>query len=488
MLDKARKTIKKFNMLKKGDAVVVCVSGGVDSVVLLHVLTGLAEEYRLSIMAVHLNHSLRGKESDRDEAFVRRLAKKMGVRFVSEKVNVRSLAKKGESLQDAARDARLRFFEETAGRYKAQRIATGHNMDDQAETMIMRLLKGTGLAGLGGIPPKRGKYIRPLIDISRGEIEEYAAAKGLKFVQDSSNRSTKYLRNRIRLELMPMLESYNPRLKCDMARLARILARDEDYLRCRADGSYKRIRVRQGKNIIAMDLKKLKGLHDAVKARVFFMALEELLGSSKGFYSYHVGDFLELLCSDAPNASIDLPHNLTVYKEYDRITVERSQKPAPAGFKRVSEACPRMHLSGVRSQKRDEGILFEQVLKINGKTNVIADNGLNIAEFNAEIQNPTSHIPHPTSRSLACFDYDKLKLPLIVRNFRHGDRFIPFGMKGHKKLKDLFIEKKIARRKRGLIPIIVSGNDIIWVTGIRQAEHGKVGPDTKRILKIEMRP
>ena len=472
MLDKARKTIKKFNMLKKGDAVVVCVSGGVDSVVLLHVLTGLAEEYRLSIMAVHLNHSLRGKESDRDEAFVRRLAKKMGVRFVSKKVHVRSLAKGGESLQDAARDARLRFFEETAGRYKAQRIATGHNMDDQAETMIMRLLKGAGLAGLGGIPPKRGKYIRPLIDIGRGEIEEYAAAEGLKFVQDSSNRSTKYLRNRIRLELMPMLESYNPRFKCDMARLARILARDEDYLRCRADGSYKRIRVRQGKNIIAMDLKKLKGLHDAVKARVFFMALEELLGSSKGFYSYHVVDFLELLRSDAPNASIDLPHNLTVYKEYDRITVERSQK------------------SEVRSQKRDEGILFEQELKTNGKTAVIADRGIRIADFKTKIINRNSafRIPHSAIQGVAHFDYDKLKFPLMVRNFRPGDRFVPFGMQGHKKLKDLFIEKKIARRKRGLIPIIVSGNDIIWVAGIRQAEHGKVEADTKRMLKIEMRP
>jgi len=471
MLDKARKTIKKFNMLKKGDAVVVCVSGGVDSVVLLHVLTGLAEEYRLSVIAVHLNHSLRGKESDRDEAFVNMLAKKMGVRFVSKKVHVRSLAKGGESLQDAARDARLRFFEETAGRYKAQRIATGHNMDDQAETMIMRLLKGAGLAGLGGIPPKRGKYIRPLIDIGRGEIEEYAAANGLKFVQDSSNRSTKYLRNRIRLELMPMLESYNPRLKCDMARLARILARDEDYLRCRADGSYKRIRVRQGKNIIAMDLKKLKGLHDSVKARVFFMALEELLGSSKGFYSYHVEDFLELLRSNAPNISIDIPHGLTIHREYDRVTVERSQK------------------SEVRSQKRDEGILFEQELKINGKTNIIADNGLEIAIFKSQILNLKSQISylHPTSQSFACFDYDRLKMPLIVRNFRPGDRFMPFGMKGHKKLKDLFIEKKIARRKRGLIPIIVSGNDIIWVTGIRQAEYGKIWPDTKKVLKIEIK-
>lgn len=475
MLDKIRKTIKKFDMLKKGDAVVVCVSGGVDSVVLLHALTGLAAEYKLSIIAAHLNHCLRYKESDRDEAFVKGIAEKLGVKFIGKRVDVRSFFKKGDSLQDAARKMRYEFFEEAAKKHKADKIATGHNLDDQAETMVMRFLTGAGLRGLCGIPPIRGKYIRPLIDITRQEIEKYAADKKLKFVKDSSNQSAKYLRNRIRLKLMPALIGYNPAIKNDMARLSRILGRDEDYLEDKAQDAYKNVVMKRDKNVVSLSLNKLARLHDAIKARIFFMATEELLGSPKGFYSYHAEDFLMLLLSSrSPNASINLPHSLAVYKEYDVVTIERGQK------------------SGVRSQKKD--VSFEQELKINGKTAVISDCGLMIADFTTKMQLRRGGRPYaPTpSSSVAYFDYDKVvgkahpTIPLIARNFRPGDKFAPLGMKGRKKVKELFQENKVAKRKRGLIPIVVSGDEIIWVVGIRQAGYGKVEPETKKILKIEM--
>lgn len=477
MLNKIRKTIKKFNMLKKGDIVVVAVSGGIDSVVLLHALIELAAEYRLFIIVAHLNHCLRGRESDRDEVFVKRLAEKLGVKFICKRMDVRLLLKKGDSLQDIAREARYSFFDRIAKRYKADRIATGHNMDDQAETVLMKFLKGAGLGGLCGIPKVKGKYIRPLIEITRKEIEEYAEDSMLKFVKDSSNKSAKYLRNRIRLKLIPILEEYNPSLKSDLARLSRILERDDVYLKDKAGGAYKSIVIRRDKDVVSLYLKKLNRLHGAIRARIFFMAVEELLGSSKGFYSYHVEDFLRLLCSDAPNLSINLPSRLMVYKEYDIITIERRHPPQ-------AEA-----KNGGR--KTEQPIFFKKILKINGKTNVIADNGFKIAEFNAEIQvwrGIKGEDAPAMNLSIACFDYDKLQLPLTVRNFRPGDRFAPLGMNGHKKVKRLFQEKRISRRRRGLIPIVVSGDEIIWVAGIRQADYGKMDSNTKRVLKMEIGP
>ncbi|HBR18085.1 MAG: tRNA lysidine(34) synthetase TilS [Deltaproteobacteria bacterium RIFCSPLOWO2_12_FULL_43_16] len=498
MLSRVKDTIKKFRMLSKGDTIVVGVSGGIDSVALLHMLTGLAEECKLSLIVAHLNHCMRGRESDRDEGFVKEIAKRLGIKCICRKMNISALARKGESLQDVARQARYRFFEEAADRYNADRIATGHTMDDQAETMVMRFLRGAGLSGLSGIPPVRGKYIRPLIDTTREEIERYAAVHGLKFVKDSSNKSTKYLRNKIRLKLMPIFDDYNPNMKIDMARLARILSRDEDYLKNKTKDFYKNLVARRDANTITFSLKKLRNLHDAIKARIFFIAVEELLGASKGFYSCHIEDFLELLSNKLPNISINLPGGMVLYKEYDNVTIERGQ--GAKGARSQKSGLPLQAVSrGAKSQEKKANISFEQELKTTGKTNVVEGKGLKIAELKAEIINCDSeseiqapltlilsHKGRGKGEGVAYFDYDKLKLPIVVRNFKHGDCFIPLGMKGHKKLQDLFIEKKIARRKRSLIPIIISGSEIIWVAGIRQAEYGKVEAKTKKILRIEM--
>lgn len=473
MLDKIKKTIRRFNMINTGETIIVCISGGVDSVVLLYILMELAGEYKFSIIACHLNHCLRGKESDRDEVYVKGLAKKLGIKIVCKKINVLSFYKKGDSLQDIARNVRYVFFEDVVKRYQADKIATGHNEDDQAETVITRFIRGAGLNGLSGIPPVRDKYIRPLIDVSRKEIEEYAVNKGLRFVQDSSNNNTKYLRNRIRLELIPALEEYNPAIKNDMARLSCILARDENYIKEAAMDEYKDVVLKQEKNAISLCVKKLSALHDAIKVRIFFMVLDKILGSSKGFYSTHIEDFMGILSSSAPNLCIDLPHNLTLYKEYDIVRIEQGEKGQEG-----------------TGRKKKEDSFFEKKLKINGKTDIIASSGIHIAEFRSEIINRKSKILFNKGRGkndgIAYFDYDKLKLPLISRNVKPGDRFVPFGMKGHKKVKELFQEKKIAKRRRGLTPIIVSGNEIIWVAGIRQAEYGRIASDTKTVLSIEI--
>ncbi len=234
MLNKVKKTIKEFNMLNKGDRVVVAVSGGIDSVVLLHALAGLAAEYKLSIIVAHFNHCLRGRESDRDEAFVKRLAGKLGLKFVCKRIDVRLLLKKGDSLQDIAREARYSFFDRVAKRYKADRIATGHNMDDQAETVLMRVIKGASLKGLVGISPSRAegdlRIVRPIIELEKREIVEYLHGLDVSYRIDHTNLEPIYFRNIVRSDIIPFLEKYNPRLKRVLFNLAEHLREDFEFI------------------------------------------------------------------------------------------------------------------------------------------------------------------------------------------------------------------------------------------------------------------
>jgi len=256
--------------------------------------------------------------------------------------------------------------------------------------------------------------------------------------------------------------------------------------------------ARRDANTITFSLKKLRNLHDAIKARIFFIAVEELLGASKGFYSCHIEDFLELLSNKLPNISINLPGGMVLYKEYDNVTIERGQ--GAKGARSQKSGLPLQAVSrGAKSQEKKANISFEQELKTTGKTNVVEGKGLKIAELKAEIINCDSeseiqapltlilsHKGRGKGEGVAYFDYDKLVFPVMARSFRAGDRFTPFGMKGSKKVKDLFIEKKVPFYLRRSTPIIASGDDIIWVAGIRRGDKARVEEGTKKVLKIEI--
>jgi len=227
LLKQVKDTIRKHEMLSGGEAVVAAVSGGADSVVMLHALWSLRDELKLKIIVAHLDHGLRGAESRRDYLFVKGLARSMGLPFEGRRLKKGTLKAIGGSVQEAARNIRYEFLDEVARKFKAGRIILGHTLDDQAETVLMRLIKGASLSGLTGIPPKREKYIRPLIETKRDDIEGYAGEAGLKFVVDSSNLEAKYLRNRIRLGLIPALKKeYNPKITETIARTAALLADD----------------------------------------------------------------------------------------------------------------------------------------------------------------------------------------------------------------------------------------------------------------------
>ena len=238
-------------LIKKGTSVCVGVSGGIDSMVLLHALSSVKEELGLKLIVCHLNHNLRAKESERDFKFVKASAKSLKLPFESKKLTKRAVAaRKGESLQAWARGQRRQFFEEVAGKYNSGAIALAHNSDDQAETFLMRMVKGASLTGLRGIEVANGLYIRPLLTTSRADIERYAKKNKVAFVEDSSNKSLKYLRNKLRLKFIPLIEKeYNPNIKETLGRTAVSLKRDDDYIDKAANKIFKNLVVASKKAV-----------------------------------------------------------------------------------------------------------------------------------------------------------------------------------------------------------------------------------------------
>ncbi|MBI5587747.1 MAG: tRNA lysidine(34) synthetase TilS [Deltaproteobacteria bacterium] len=454
MIGKIRDTIVRHGMLSGGETVIVSVSGGADSTVLLRLLTELKEEYSLRLIVSHLNHNLRGKESLRDMMFVKALSKKLGLEFAGKTLAAGEFKKAEGSLQEAARDKRYAFLEETAGKYGAGRIALGHTEDDQAETVLMRLLKGSSLAGLAGIPPVRGPFIRPLIEVTRVEIEEYAREKGVGYLIDSSNLTDKYLRNDIRLNLIPYLKQrYNPNIVETIARTASVLASDDDYLEKEALRVLPEAVLERKKGRVVLDRKRLLALHEALSARVFLSAAGFLFKRAD-ISSTHINSFRDVINGKKPNAVADLP-GLRLAREYDRmiISIEVGEKP----------------------------VFFSSVLKVPGRTTV---KGAGVV-FEARL---LKKVPPKLSLDgkTAYFDYDEIEGPIAIRQMVPGDRMVPFGMKGHKKLKEIFIEKKVPRPLRAKIPLLTSGGEILWAAGVRHSDFCKVKKATKRVLKVEV--
>ncbi|GMR05202.1 MAG: tRNA lysidine(34) synthetase TilS [Thermodesulfobacteriota bacterium] len=458
MFKKIRETIEKFSMLEEGDTVIAAVSGGADSVAMLHALYALRDDYSMDLVVCHLNHNLRGGESRRDMEFVRKTALGLGLEFFSRTLKPGALTKDGgEGLQAAAREKRLEFLEDCSKKFKAQKVALGHTLDDQAETVLMRLLKGSALSGLSGMRPKRDDFIRPMIDVTREEILLFIKDSRADYVTDSSNLKTDYLRNDIRLNLLPyIMERYNPNIARVLSRTAKSLGRDGDFIDGIAD--FLGVIVKRTSKRVVMDRIGLKDLHGALLSRVFLKAAG-FLNRREGLYGPHIEAFMDIVHSKRPNARASLPGGLTLKREYDQVVlslgragVEQRQKP----FKKTLRA------PGEASVK-EAGVRFKaSVLK----------------------QRPGSL---KSGKRTAYFDYNTLPGPLVVRSPLPGDRLIPMGMEGHKKLKKIFIDMKIPASKRQGTPLLCSGGEILWAVGVSQSERCKVVETTSRVLKVECR-
>jgi tRNA(Ile)-lysidine synthase len=462
LLDQVNRTIDFYHLLEKGDRVIVGVSGGIDSMVLLHVLNTYLQELDLSLVVAHVNHGLRPDESEREAELVQKESERLGVPFEYEKFDVKGFQQAaGLSLQDASRRIRFRFFKTLFQKYHAQKIALGHNADDQVETVLLRLMRGSGLKGLKGMLPIRdGRVIRPLLEVWRTEIESFAMAHSIPSLLDSSNLKKRYLRNRLRLTLIPLIErEYQSNFKAVITRTSTILREENDYLEREAQDIYQKI-VREENETLSFRFSEYQSLHKAVQWRVLHKALDkiysgEMMEEGEG---REIGAIYRKLQKPSLSFLMELPHGIFIEKRYDKISL---------GKGRVKAVLP-----------------FEVELISPGRT-LIEEIGREVL-----IEETTSRDirfgSHDESRHIAFLDYKNLQFPLRMRNFRPGDRFQPMGMMGTQKLKKFFIDHKVPRYERLKIPLLISGEMIVWIVGYRISERVKVMEKTEKVLRIEV--
>lgn len=317
LLNKFKKTIREYSLIDKGDKIVIGVSGGADSVALALLLRSLSKEFKLTLAIAHLNHNLRGEDSKRDADFVLRLSQKLNLPISLGEIGAADL-RRGGSLEEAARKKRLDFFFKAARKYKAAKIALGHNLDDQAETVLMRFIRGSGLLGLSGILPKRrmGDFIiiRPLLETTRGEIERFLKSRGIKPRQDYTNRQEVFLRNRIRRRLIPELSIYNKNIKESLARAACNIATDYDYILSQGQRAYKRLRQNKAGAKIVFPLAQFSKLHLSLQHMALRLAYGELKEDTRRLSFQHIKELMDLAYNRPGGSIVDLPARISAMK------------------------------------------------------------------------------------------------------------------------------------------------------------------------------
>lgn len=449
-------TIKKYNMLNHGDSIVVGLSGGPDSMCLLHVLMELREAWGLKIYAAHLNHQFRGKDADEDALYVKKICEQWGIEVFVQVFNVPAYAKeKGLSSEEAGREIRYKLFYEVAEKVGANKIAIAHNMNDNAETVLMNLFRGSGIEGLKGIEPKRGEIIRPLINVSRDEIEAYCRDKNLNPRIDKTNLEPIYGRNKIRLELIPYIEKhFNAYIMSTLQRLSDLVAIENDFLNDEAKKLLLKIAI-IGENSIEYCINKMNDVHPALLRRVIRMGIEKLTGSLKDIEYRNVEGVLELL-NKSTGAAVILPQNIKAYISYDKLILKINTQSEPVKYYLELE-----------NDKDNIADFFDFTVRL---TTVDASQ---IADMKKD-------------KYKVYIDKDKVKHKLVLRNRLDGDVFSPIGLKGSKKLKEYFIDEKIPKEERDKIPLIADGKEIVWVLGRRLSEKYKITSDTKEAIIINI--
>ena len=453
LLRKIEKVIGEENLIEPGERVLLGLSGGIDSTAMLYLLLDAAETLSFSLGVAHINHLLRGEESERDEEFVRRLAGGLSLPCYVMRVDVRKEAKEaGKSLQHAGRDVRYGFFREAATEHGYQKIGVAHTLDDQVETFILRMLKGTGLKGLSAIPARRGNIVRPLLSVTRTEIEEYARARKISFVSDSSNEKIVYERNFVRKQIVPWMEKLNPAFREKVFSLLKDITVVNKTFDERA-GDFLKVQSSWEGGTVSLGVEALKGLDEETRFRVMTRLLDRM---EPGFIPLreHMRQIGNVLAGLRPNLVVTLPHGFRVKKVYEKLIITKAAPSLPPmEVLPVSEGLNRLKP-------------FNLVLRLES-----------LPETGEEL----SFSPDPAT---ALLDGDKLGV-LRVRSFREGDRFVPLGMKESVKLKDFFISRKIPREERRHLPLLLSGDDIVWVVGHRIDDRFKATKETRHRMRVQ---
>ncbi len=425
--------------VKAGNRVGVAVSGGVDSMALLHCLCNLRAQRNIIIVAFHMEHGIRGQASEDDMRFVMGECARRGVECVVRRVDIPAMAhEKKLSVETAARQARYAFLDAQ----DADWIATAHQMDDVAETVLMNLMRGSGLAGLCGIPEKRGRYIRPLLGVSRAQIEQYAACNGVGYVRDATNDETDYTRNYIRGEILPRLARVNAQATAHIARTAGRLAEDEEALRQAAlDADC----IEEREDEVYVRLDRLAALPEAIKKRVIRLAFERRFGL-QDVESKHVHDMLKLAAEGEPAKRLDVGKGLIAAVVYGKLMIGRNKERA----------------------YNDDSVTFLGPGRYEmGDTAFVC----------SECGSPAF------GKGAEYFDADALS-GAMFRHRREGDHITPLGMSGTKRLSDYLSDRKVPLHRRDALVVLAAGSDVLWAVGAGVSEKSKIKPGS-RIIKIE---
>jgi tRNA(Ile)-lysidine synthase len=470
LLEPIRSTISEYQMFGSGDTVVVGVSGGPDSLCLLHLL----KELGVKVHAAHLEHGIRGEESEADAAYVEGLAQTWGVPATVEHRDVPAYAAEHKlALEEAARRVRYLFLGQVARQVGARCVAVGHNADDQVETILMHRMRGSGLGGLRGMLPVQTlgaegwwsgpelRLVRPLLDVSREEIEDYCREHGLEPRFDRSNLDLTYHRNRIRHELIPYLESFNPRIGDVLRRSARAIAGDYDYLRAQGLEAFQRL-AQESEGSIAFPLQPWLELHPSLQRQLLRETIRRLRKSLRDITWTHVEQARIVVEDKATGARVTLPQGLFLHKGYDRIVVGE-ELSAPDLPLLAEESLP-VAVPGVTQIPHSDWSLHAAVSAVD-------------------------HMPeealHNTDPWQAYLDVGRTGDQLRLRPRRTGDRFQPLGMGGRSKALNAFlIDAKVPHHIRDRLPLVVSPRHIVWVAGHRIDERARITEQTHRVLHL----
>ncbi|NLN65786.1 MAG: tRNA lysidine(34) synthetase TilS [Clostridiaceae bacterium] len=466
----------KKHVLLPDTSVVVGVSGGADSVCLLHVLRSLSKTRSFSVFAVHINHMLRGTESNDDESFVRDLCSCWQIPLQVFREDVGAFSKeRGCSVEEAGRIIRYNHFRHVMEEVGASYIAVAHHEADQAETVFLHLLRGSGIEGLCGMEEVSCNIIRPFLGISQREIEAYIQKNHLQYRTDSSNQDNSYIRNTVRNELFPLIQAKTGYpVAASLIRASRLLKTDRDYLCQAADKHYHALVVERDKNTVAFKRQSFNALHPSMAGRCIRMAWEEITGSMAGLEEKHIAAVMKLSDRKGSGKSIAFPKGIRAVVEYERLLITRKRREENTSF-----FFPVCIPSSV--ELHDLGVCIDMSLHSTD-----------------DYKSCFGSIEKPEERKLhQIFDYDKIReginkaemrhnASLVIRNRLPGDIFFPFNSPGSKKLKEFFIDQKIPRNERERIPLLAVNNDIIWVIGLRTAENYCVCENTGTVLSVRV--
>lgn len=437
MFEKAMQTVKKYNLINKKEQIIVGVSGGADSVCLLYFLYSLVKSYKIKLLVIHINHGLRGQEADEDESYVKFLCENMGLPFFAYHISLYEESKQRKmSEEETGRTVRYEIFEKAVKEFNADKIAVAHTMNDNAETILMNLCRGTGINGLCGISPIRGNIIRPLIEMSREEVEQCLNELDVKFKIDSTNKSFKYTRNRIRHELIPWLkENMNSSIIKVLYKNTAIISEENAYLEQLAKNCYDDCIMPD--EYVKLSCEKLEKLHPVLLKRVLRIACRSYNEELHNISFEHIEKIAELL-NKQTGKKLSLPDNLFAHKTSDSIIIFRQDKE-------INNFCYPL---------KEDFVLYI------GETK-------QYVTFSKKL---TKELKSCTNTYTISLDYDKIKNNLFIRTRKIGDKIYLKGIDGYKRIKTLFIDLKIPSAKRDLIPIIADENEVISIIGIKNSD------------------